>query len=318
MPRSLATAALAVALAAAAPVAQDATIVQYPLPAEVTFPEGVAYDADAGVLYVGSAATGSIARLTVADSKATVLSAAGTLGSVEPFPGMLGMKIDGAGRLWVAGGRTGRITVVDARTGKTLKQLQTPAEPAGLLNDVVVVGGSAYVTDTFRPTLWRVTTAAGQVGELEAWLDFSGTPLEYGEGANLNGIAATADGRSLIVVQMNKGLLFRIGLADKSVTPIDVKGEALATADGLVLDGRTLYVVRQGEQEIVTVSLAADLKSGQVVNRFKNPALAWPATAARVNDQLVVVNTQFNKRQSNDARTPFSLVGVPLAMLEGK
>jgi hypothetical protein len=77
-------------------------------------------------------------------------------------------------------------------------------------------------------------------------------------------------------------------------------------------------VVRQGEQEIVTIQLAADLGSGQVVNRFKDPALAWPATAAKVGDQLVVVNTQFNKRQSKDAQRPFSLVGVPLAMLAGK
>jgi hypothetical protein len=101
-------------------------------------------------------------------------------------------------------------------------------------------------------------------------------------------------------------------------SPIDVGGEALATADGLVLDGQTLYVVRQGEQEIVTVSLAADLKTGRVVNRFKNPALAWPATTAKVGDQLVVVNTQFNRRTSNDPQTPFSLVGVPLSMLKGR
>lgn len=305
-------------IAVTAPAARQADLVPYPLPAEITFPEGVTYDADGGALYVGSAATGAIARMTVADKKATVLSPAGSLGTAEPFPGMLGMKADGAGRLWVAGGRTGRITVVDTRTGKPLKQLQTPAEPAGLLNDVAVVAGNAYVTDTLRPTLWRVTTSGGQVGELEPWLDFTGTALEYGQGANLNGIAATADGRSLIVVQMNKGLLFRIGLADKSVTPIATSGEALATADGLVLDGRTLYVVRQGEQEIVTVTLSADLKSGKVVNRFRHADLAWPATAAKVGDELVVVNTQFNKRQSSDAATPFSLVGVPLVLLAGK
>ena len=58
---------------------------------------------------------------------------------------------------------------------------------------------------------------------------------------------------------MNKGLLFRIGVEDKQIVPIDIGGESVATGDGLVLDGRTLYVVRQGEQEIVTIDLAADL-----------------------------------------------------------
>jgi Cu-Zn family superoxide dismutase len=113
-------------------------------------------------------------------------------------------------------------------------------------------------------------------------------------------------------------LLFRIGVEDKQIVPIDIGGESVATGDGLVLDGRTLYVVRQGEQEIVTIDLAADLSKGRVVSRFKDPALAWPATAVKVGDRLLVVNTQFNRRGTKDPVLPFSIVGVPVALLSGK
>ena len=319
MRTSLALPALGLALALSTAQAQPADVVQYPLPATVTFPEGIAYDAQEAAIYTGSALTGNVVRMALATKETTEVAAAGTVVPAEPFPALLGMKKDAAGRLWIAGGRTGTMAVVDARKGTVLKKFQVPTKDTSLINDVVVVAGNAYFTDSLTPTLWRVGVAGETIGELEPWLQFAGTPLQYtSPGANLNGITATADGRDLIVVQMNKGLLFRIGVADRRVAPIDVGGEALTTGDGLVLDGRTLYVVRQGEQEIVTIELSQALDKGRVVSRFKHPSLAWPATAAKAGDRLLVVNTQFNKRASKDPVTPFSIVGVPIAMLAGK
>lgn len=313
-------AALIGVMALAMPVrAQQPELTTYPLPADVTFPEGIAYDAKEGALYTGSALTGTLIRMPLKGKQATVVAKAGTVLPGEPFPTVLGMKLDAAGRLWVAGGRTGQMAVVNARTGAVLKKFETPTPKGSLINDVVIVGSSAYFTDSLTPTLWRVTTTGDRIGDLEPWLQFAGTPIEYTTpGANLNGIAATADGRHLIVVQMNKGLLFRISVGDKRVQPIDIGGEAITTGDGLVIDGRTLYVVRQGEQEIVTILLSEDLANGKVVSRFKNAALMWPATAVKAGNQLLVVNTQFNKRAGKDPVTPFSIVGVPLAMLGGK
>jgi Cu-Zn family superoxide dismutase len=318
MRKLAATLPLVVTLSLAAPHAQQPQIAQYPLPADVTYPEGIAYDAKNGAIITGSAATTSIVRMPVESKQATVISPDGAIWAGDAFPALLGMKVDGAGRLWISGGRTGRIGVVDSKTGKLIKRLETPAQPAGLINDVAIAGSDAYFTDTLRPTLWRVSVKGGQVGEVEPWLQFTGTAIDHSQAPNLNGIAATPDGRSLIVVHMGKGLLFRIDTADKRITPIDTGGEALNTADGLVLDGRTLYVVRQGEQEIVTVQLSDDLAKGKVVSRFKNPALMWPATAAKVGDRLLVVNTQFNKRNTKDPVLPFSIVGVPVSMLAGK
>jgi Cu-Zn family superoxide dismutase len=114
---------------------------------------------------------------------------------------------------------------------------------------------------------------------------------------------------------MGKGLLFRIDVKSKQVSPIDTGGADLAGADGLVLDGRTLYVVRQTAVEVATVQLSADLTKGTVVSRFKDPALAWPATAVKVGDQLLVVNTQFNTRTDKKQTLPFTIVSIPLSRL---
>lgn len=318
--RSTAALMLCLLLAPPAGQAQQAgQITRYELPADVTYPEGIAYDAKQNVIYTGSAATGNLVRMALDSKQTTTVAAGGTVMAVEPFPALLGMKIDTLGRLWVSGGRTGQMAVVDAKTGKVLRKIETPTRDKSLINDVVVIGPTAYFTDSFTPTLWRVVAHGDHIMDPEPWLQFAGTPLEYtSPGANLNGIAATADGKHLVVVQMNKGLLFRIGIDDKRVTPIDLGGESVATGDGLVLDGQTLYVVRQGEQEIVTIQLTPDLGKGRVVSRFKDPALAWPATAAKAGDRLLVVNTQFNKRQTKDPVTPFSVVAVPLSMLAGK
>jgi sugar lactone lactonase YvrE len=287
------------------------------LPASVSFPEGVAHDATAGVLYTASAEDGTLIRVNASTGAAEVVVPAGTLmpaGSTT-FPGPLGMEVDGLNRLWIAGGFTGKVWVVSTADGTVVKEVTVPTAPKSLINDVAIVGSTGYFTDTFVPTLWRLSAEGGAFGNIEPWFDLSGTPIEYGaEGPNLNGITVTPDGRTLIVAHMGKGTLFRIDVATKAVTAIDTAGADLTTADGLVLDGDTLYVIRQGAQEIVTLHLNADLTSGTVVSRYSD-GLAWPATAARVGEDLVVVNTQFNTRGGAATTRPFTLLRVPVAML---
>ncbi len=290
---------------------------RYSLPPDVTFPEGIAHDPAAGTIYTASALTGTLVRMNLKTRAAETVAAPGILvpaGSTT-FPAALGMKLDRDNRLWIAGGRTGKIFIVDSRSGKVIKELAVPDPSKSLVNDVALVGTAGYFTDTRTPTLWRVEAKGSQVGALEPWLDFTGTPLQYYEGANLNGITATPNGQSLIVVQMGKGLLYKIDIKSKQVTPIDTAGADLTGADGLVLDGSTLYVVRQTAVEIATLQLTPDLMKATVVNRFKDPLLAWPATAVKVGEQLLVVNTQFNTRNDKKETTPFTILSVPVSML---
>jgi Cu-Zn family superoxide dismutase len=319
--RSVLAFALAAAVASAVALAQAPVLSTIALPAGITFPEGVAYDASADVAYTASAVTGAVVRVNLRTGASETVAAAGTLlpaGTPAPFPAVLGMKLDGQHRLWIAGGATGRMWILDTQTGKVVKAFQVPNPSGSLINDVVLVGSAGYFTDTRFATLWRVQATGSQIGALEPFVTFANTPLQYDNNANLNGIAATPDGKSLIVVQMGKGLLFRIDLATKAVTAIDTAGQDLSGADGLVLDGHTLYVVRQTAVEIATGQLSADYAKGTVVNRLKDPLLAWPATAAKVGDHLLVVNTQFNTRGDNSQKTPFTLARVPLARLAAR
>lgn len=319
--RSVLAFTFAAVVAGAVALAQTPVLSTIALPASITFPEGVAYDASADAAYTASAVTGAVVRVQLKTGASETVAAADTLlpaGTPAPFPAVLGMKLDGQHRLWIAGGATGRMWILDTQTGKVLKAFQVPNPSGSLINDVVLVGNAGYFTDTRFATLWRVQANGSQIGELEPFVTFANTPLQYDNNANLNGIAATPDGRSLIVVQMGKGLLFRIDLASKAVTSIDTAGQDLSGADGLVLDGHTLYVVRQTAVEIATVQLSADYAKGTVVNRLKDPLLAWPATAAKVGDHLLVVNTQFNTRGDNSQKTPFTLVRVPLARLAAR
>ena len=297
----------------------SAALERYDLPAEVTFPEGIAYDPAGGSIYTASALTGALTRVNVKTKAAEIVAPAGVLvpgGMAQTFPAVLGMKLDGRNRLWIAGGRSGRFLIVDAKTGKVLKQLDVPDPSKSLVNDVALIGTTGYFTDTRVPTLWRIEATGDEIGRVEPWLDFTGTPLQYYEGANLNGITATPDGQSLIVVQMGKGLLYRIDVKTKTVSPIDTAGADLTGADGLVLDGRTLYVVRQTAVEIATVQLSSDLTKGTVTARLKDPLLAWPATAVTIGDRLLVVNTQFNVRNDKKETRPFTIVSVPLSRLK--
>lgn len=300
------------------PPAEPAAPSALELPASVSFPEGVAYDAAANALYTASAADGVVVRVDAATGASDTVTPAGTLlpAGDTTFPGPLGMTVDDAKRLWVSGGFTGKVWVIDTTNGTVVKTATVPTAPRSLINDVVVAGNAAYLTDTFVPTLWRVPIDGNTIGEPEPWLDLQGTAIDYtAEGAKLNGIAATPDGQTLIVVHMGQGRLFKIDVASKAITPIETAGADLTGADGLVLDGRTLYVVRQPVSEVATVALNSDLSAGTVTSRFSNEGLTWPATAVKVGDDLIVVNTQFNTYGDKTQKTPFTLLRVPTARL---
>jgi sugar lactone lactonase YvrE len=310
-------AALALTLAAPcllAPADQAGPADPITLPDEIFYPEGIAYDPSSRSIYVAATSTGRLARVDLRHQLTMLLGKgiAKEIGGV--FPGVLGMRLEGK-RLWMAGGRSAKIFVADAKTGDPLGTITTPGDTPGLINDVAIAGKTAFFTDTLRPTLWSVPLGKTLPSAATPWLSFEGTPLAYGEGPNLNGITSTPDGKALIVVQMNKGLLFRIDVATKAVTQIDLKGETVEGADGLVLKGDILFVVRQPAAEIVTIRLAPGFGSGTVLKRTKPAGLRWPATAATDGKVLMVVNSQFDANDANPASRPFTISRVPLTWL---
>lgn len=296
--KKLLTAALTVTLAACGVLGlPPGGVTSYTLPGTAVFPEGIAHQNGSKNFYVGSTTDGTIFRGTLGQEETEIF-----FPPVAERPTAVGMKVDAQNRLYVAGGNTGKVFVYDT-VGKTLlRTLTTPAASATFLNDITLTPDAAYITDSQRPVLFRVSRSASGLGEIESWLDFTGTALEYQTGFNLNGIASTPDGKYLIVVQSNTGKLFRITVADKSVTEINLSGGTVKNGDGILLDGQTLYVVRNQDVIIVPVRLASDFSAGTLGTPFSDDSLRYPTTIAQEGKRLLVVNSQFNKR--GEGRTP--------------
>jgi sugar lactone lactonase YvrE len=281
---------------------------RYVLPGEQVFPEGVAYQSDTGDFYVGSTTDGTVFQGNVEGSpkEAEVFLEPGSDGRTTA----IGMEVDEEGWLFIAGGDTGRIFVYDTDSADLVRCLDTPDAEATFLNDVAVTpDGDAYFTDSMRPVLFRVSSTGDGGGEVEPWLNFEGTPAEYEEGFNFNGIDATEDGRYLVAVQSNTGELFRIDTESKDVVEINLGGEILTNGDGLLLDGRTVYVVRNEEGLIVPVKLSGEYIRGKVGEPFTDPSFAFPTTIAKTDGRLLVVNSQFDK-QEGEPELPFTVSSI--------
>src|SRR5512138_81798 len=86
--------------------------------------------------------------------------------------------------------------------------------------------------------------------------------IAYSDGFNVNGIEAAGGGDVLILVQSNTGQLFAVDADSGVAAEIDLGGDDVSNGDGILLRGRTLYVVENFDQVITTVQLSPDLASG--------------------------------------------------------
>lgn len=81
--------------------------------------------------------------------------------------------------------------------------------------------------------------------------------------------------------------------------------------DGILHDGQILYVVRGGEGVIVPVELSEDFASGKVGEAFSDPTFPRPVTIAKFGDRLLVVNSQFDRRESGESsELPFTVSAI--------
>lgn len=248
-------------------------------------PEGIAIG-DGHTFFVGSIPTGAVYRGDLRTGEGSVL--------VPATPGRqaIGLDVDQRARLFVAGGPTGRAFVYDARSGGLLAEYVL-TQPPTFVNDVVVTRDGAYFTDSLPQQLYRIPLGPdGALGPAPETIPLSGD-IAFVAGFNVNGIDATPSGRTLVVVQSNLGKLFtvdpRTGVTDET----DLGGEMVTAGDGILLDGKTLFVVRNQQNRIAVVQLSADLGSGTLVRHLTHPDFAVPTTIAEFGQRLYAVNAKF-------------------------
>jgi sugar lactone lactonase YvrE len=264
-------------------------------------PEGIA--AGRGhTLFAGSLANGAIYRADARTGKGEVI-VPGVAGRVA-----VGLAYDRrTGYLFVAGGPTGMAHVYDTRTGAEIASYALTA-PGTFVNDVVVTKDGAYFTDSFQAALFVLPLSrrgALPAGPLTLPLGGDWTQVA---GFNANGIEATRDGSKLIVVNSSAGDLFTVEPGTGEASAIELGGASVSSGDGLLLDGRTLYVVRNFLNTIAVVELAADLTSGAVVDELVDPDFRIPTTIARIGRALYAVNARFDVTPTPD--TEYEIVRV--------
>jgi sugar lactone lactonase YvrE len=251
-------------------------------------PEGIVSGAGTD-FYVGSLVDGSIYKgdLRTGEGAVWVHGAAGRVA--------VGLAYDQrSGYLFVAGGPTGSASVYDTRTRELVQTYQFTTANS-FVNDVIVTRDAAYFTDSANPQLYVLPLGPG--GAVPPAAGFQTLPLggewQQDAGFNANGIEATPNGDALIVVNSGQGRLYRVEPTTGDATIIDLGGAELTAGDGLLLEGKTLYVVRNRLNQIAVVRLANDLRSGEVVDTITSNAFRVPTTITSHGSALYAVNARF-------------------------
>ncbi|MGW0249096.1 SMP-30/gluconolactonase/LRE family protein [Nocardia goodfellowii] len=309
------TATLTVACTATSPAqSPSAPLDHYVIPGDRAFPTGLAYHAATGHYFVGSAASGAIYRGHVDRPEVELWSPDGADGRELTS----GMTFDPAGRLFVNGAGSNTVRIYDPGSAELLAELH--GLEGGFVNEVSIADdGSAYVTDSFLPVIYRITETDGR-WRLEPWLNVADTPIDWVHGQhNLNGILAV--GGHLLTVQSNTGQLWRIDRSTRAVT--EVETEPLPSADALISeDGRrvfvtqgNLYAASDQEPRVAVLAMNEDLTSARVVETLIPPGgFRHPSQAALTGQgRILVVNSQYNRFVSGQApELPFTISSLPV------
>jgi sugar lactone lactonase YvrE len=266
-------------------------------------PEGIAIGPGT-TFYVGSIPTGAIYSGDLRTGEGSLLA--------QPAEGRaaIGLSLDqGSRRLFVAGGPTGQGFVYDTATGDLIAEYQLTDQTATFVNDVVATNDAAYFTDSQQPVIYRVAIGPGGALAPSAETIPLGGEFEFVPGAfNLNGIDATPDGKTLVVVSSALGALYTVDPTTGVAEQIDLGGAPVTAGDGLLLDGKTLYVVQNRLNQIAVIELDADLSSGEVVRAITDPDFVVPTTIAEFGNRLYAPNAKFGMPMGPD--TPYEVVQV--------
>ena len=269
-------------------------------------PEGIVVG-KGPVVYSGSRANGGIYQADLTTGEGGVL-----VGPQEDRTAIGLSYDDRTGYIFVAGGPGGAAYVYDSRTGESIADFALPTcEEGTFVNDVVVTRDAAYLTDSQCPVIYRIPLGAGGSlpgpGDVQA-IELTGD-YEQQPGFNANGIDATPNGKELVIVQSNTGLLFNVSPQTGDASAIDLGGEFVTSGDGILLQGRDLYVVRNSLNIVASVRLAPDRLSGEVAEEITRAEFDVPTTVAAHGTRLYVINARFGVANPDSAE--YDIIRVP-------
>ena len=278
----------------AGPNQQFPDLIQLPLGWQA---EGIA-TGPGSTVYSGSLASGAIWKGDLRTGAGDIL-VPGRTGGVAA-----GLKYS-RGLLYVSGGPTGLASVYDARTGIPVVTCAVGTPGATFVNDVTVTRDAAWFTDSAKAVLYRLPINHGRPSCPTAPPLALGGDWQQVTGFNANGIDATPDGRTLIVVNSALATLFTVDPSTGLATRID--SVPMTNGDGILLRGRQLYVVQNRLNQIAVLRLSADLGSATKIRTLNEAAFNVPTTVAAFGRTLYVVNAKFG---TPPAGTKYEIVKV--------
>jgi sugar lactone lactonase YvrE len=193
--------------------------------------------------------------------------------------------------LFVAGGFTGQAYVYDLGTGASVATYDLGDPETSIINDVTVTKAGAWFTDSFQARLSFVPVSRAGVPGPSRTLALSGPAADTSGEFNLNGIQATANGKTLIVAHSANGQLYTVN--PRTGASATIAGVSVPQVDGIVLQGRRLWAV-QNSNQVTRIRLDGHLTSGVIEKVITSDLFQVPATAALFGRRLAVVNAKFD------------------------
>lgn len=272
-----------------------------------SYPEGIAFDQQAGVYYVSSARLGHIGKVSP-QGVYSLLHADSTLKSTY------GLKIHPDGkRLFACVGdanyskytnpatrkKMARLISIDLKSGQKLSDVDLSLLVPGkhFPNDIAFdAQQNAYITDSFAGVVYQVS-ASGKATV------FAKDELFKTEGVGINGIVFHPDGY-LIIDNSAKGQLYKVDLKYPAKVQKIAIDQYFVGADGLVLnDKNTLtMVVNGGSDKIYQLSSNDNWQSAKVTAAtLTTDRFTYPSTATANGKDIWVMNAQFNQLLDSNA-----------------
>lgn len=287
----------------------------YVLPGDRVYPEGIAADARTGALYSASFQDGTVYRMRPGRRVAEVFLPAGADGRHTAN----GLKVDRAGRLWVADSSSG-VSVYGTGSRRLLARFTVPGDGARFVNDLAIApDGSAYLTDSTRSVVYRVTPAdladaRGGRATLAVGFDLGDALEPHGpDDFTLNGIVADPTGRYLLTDDMLGGDLYRLDLGTGAIRKVALHGGDMHNTDGLELQHGHLWTANNTDNVLTRWRVAADGTRARRERVLRDASLQVPTTLVRRHGVVYVVRSQFDKGGplgDGTPETPFTIAAV--------
>jgi sugar lactone lactonase YvrE len=260
--------------------------------ADRQYPEGVAYSSQLSKFLVTSIPFGKIGTVSTDGQYEDLLNAPELISGI-------GMKVAGD-HVFVCNSdrgisvkstgatsfQTAELLVFSLSTRKlerrTKLDVLIPAEERNFANDVTLApDGTAYVTDSFSPVIYKVSPDGTASLLVRDNINFSSPNF------GLNGIVYHPDGY-LIVANTGQGKLFKVDLKNGNLVT-EIMGTGPLPGDGLTLLNGDLYVVTGGGTRVAQLQSTDNWQNATLIKTDEG-VYTGATTSVAVNNQIYTLN----------------------------